>query len=106
MSNKKHVTEEKDMRYGIQNCMAEWSFFSGKRYQDPFNEGEIDPYKHPLTAHTNAGRDSREELENDVPIAMSLTQTGHQSTSLAKMLESVRRTRMKTPRIPVIKSRK
>lgn len=64
--------------------------------------GEIDPYKHPLTAHTNAGHDSREELENGVPITMSLTQTGHKFATLPTMIESVRRIRMKTPRIPVI----
>ena len=30
------------MRYAIQHCATEWSYFSGKSYADPFNEVELD----------------------------------------------------------------
>src|SRR5260370_36710762 len=29
-------------RFGVQNCATEWSYTSGKRYEDPFNEVELD----------------------------------------------------------------
>jgi hypothetical protein len=29
-------------RYGIARCVAEWAYFSGKAYTDPFNEVELD----------------------------------------------------------------
>src|SRR5437016_205477 len=29
-------------RFGLQNCATEWSYTSGKRYADPFNEVELD----------------------------------------------------------------
>jgi hypothetical protein len=29
-------------RFGVQNCAAEWSYHSVKRYADPFNENELD----------------------------------------------------------------
>src|SRR5450759_3697273 len=29
-------------RFGVQNCSTEWSYSSGKRYADPFNEVELD----------------------------------------------------------------
>src|SRR5437867_5764448 len=37
-----HQNAVEQDRFGVQNCAAEWSFTSGKRYGDPFNEVELD----------------------------------------------------------------
>jgi len=35
-------TAQAQERFGVQNCATEWSYSSGKRYDDPFNEVDLD----------------------------------------------------------------
>ena len=64
--------------------------------------GEIDPYGHPLTAHPNGGAECRDMLDEDVPLTVSMLQTGHSFRSLPHMVEVLARARAREPRLPVI----
>lgn len=64
--------------------------------------GEADPYGHPLTAHPNDATESRDVLDDDVPLTVSMLQTGHGLRTLPRMLEMVRSARARQPRLPII----
>lgn len=64
--------------------------------------GQMDPYRHPLTAHPAHLRESRLSLADDVPLTVSMLQTGHDFWSLGGMTELVTDARNREPRMPVI----
>ena len=64
--------------------------------------GETDPYGHPLTAHPDGETESRDMLDEDVPLTVSMLQTGHGLRTMPGMLELIERTRARQPRMPVI----
>ena len=64
--------------------------------------GGIDPYAHPLTAHPNGGDESRNMLEDDVPLTLCMLQTGHSFQTLPRLVELVSNARDRQPRLPVI----
>jgi hypothetical protein len=68
--------------------------------------GRMDPYRHPLTAHPNGGTESRENLEEDVPLTVAMLQTGHSFRNLQGripgMLDQLSRAVRRQPRLPVV----
>ena len=63
---------------------------------------ETDPYGHPLTAHPDGNTESRDMLDEDAPITLSMLQTGHGLRSMPGMLDLIERSRTRQPRMPVI----
>ena len=64
--------------------------------------GRTDPYARPLTAHPDDGSESRDMLDDDVPLTVCMLQTGHSFHTLPGMLEMVSRARSRQPHMPVV----
>jgi hypothetical protein len=62
----------------------------------------VDPYGHPITAHTYSGLASSEVLEPGAPLTVNMTQTGHSFPSLDTMCRAIPRLRALEPPRPVI----
>jgi len=86
---------EKQREEALRNLRDDWSEVA--RYLT-----RIDPYHHPLTAHPNSGRESREMLDETAPITVAMLQTGHSFSGLPGMLQTLARSRDRRPRLPII----
>lgn len=64
--------------------------------------GQIDPYRHPITAHPNGNSESRDMLENNAPVSVAMQQTGHSFRSLPAMVKLLTQVCQRQPRLPVI----
>ncbi|MCD6335811.1 MAG: DUF4038 domain-containing protein [Candidatus Latescibacteria bacterium] len=99
------------MKCTMQNCMTEFPLISGKEYEDPFDDVQLDavftapdgtnPYHHPVTIHPS--KNARDTVEDPAVLDFDMLQSGHgDRLSVPNTVSRVVEAYNPEPRMPVI----